>query len=197
MRKLVTAAEVRTWLGNKEKTVYLEAGTIITPAARDAAHDYGIEIVEGTAAQNPADQSAGSEFKNFDQAIIARVVEEVIAAMGFAKPPAYETDPSGFKLARGDRFAIGNGKDAVRTIFDGADSPQFSAGLLLAAATPRLREVKGGEVHYVLSGTVRYLVNGREYISRAGDAAFLPAGARISLTGADTATIFFVACPEN
>ncbi len=192
MRKLVTAADVRIWLDSKEKTVYLEAGTIITPAARDAARDYGIEIVEGAAACAPsADEPARPESKDFDPAMIARVVEEVIAAMGFAKPPAYETDPSGFRLARGI------GKGAVRSVFDGAGSPRLSAGLLQAAAIPQVREVKGGEIHYVLSGTVRYAVKDREYISRAGDAAFLPAGASISLTGVETARIFYVACQDN
>ncbi len=198
MRKLVTADDVRTWRDNKEKTVCLEAGTIITPAARDAARDYGIEIVEGTAACSPAvAQPPRPDGKDFDQALIARVVEEVIAAMGLAKPSAYETDPSGFKLALGDRFDSGGGKDAVRSVFDAADSPRLSAGLLLAAAAPQTREVTGGEIHYVLSGTVKYSVKGREYTSRAGDAAFLPAGARVSLTGADTARIFFVACLED
>lgn len=201
MRNLVTAADVRKWLDNKEKTVCLEAGTIITPAARDAARDYGIEIVEGTAVRQgaAADRSAGPEPKAVDQAMIAKVVEEVIAAMGLAKPAAYEADPCGFKLARGDRLNIGDGsgKDAVRQIFGAPDSPRLSAGLIMAAEAAHTREVKGSEIHYVLAGTVKYLVNGREYTSRAGDAAFLPAGAKVSLAGADTAKIFFVACPEN
>jgi ethanolamine utilization protein EutQ len=197
MRKLVTAADVKTWLDNKEKTVCLEAGTIVTPAARDAARDYGIEIIEGAVAcQRPAAaQPGGPEAKVVDQATIARIVEEVIAAMGLAKPAAYEADPCGFKLARGERLDAG-GKETVSKIFDDTDSARLSAGLLVATAS-QAREVKGNEIHYVLSGAVKYRINDREYTGRTGDTAFLPAGARVSLAGADTAKIFFVACPQN
>lgn len=198
MRNLVTAADVKTWLDNKEKSVCLEAGTIVTPAARDAARDYGIEIVEGAAVcQRPVGERPGGPGpKVVDQATIAKIVEEVIAAMGLAKPAAYEADPCGFKLARGECLNIGDGsgKETVSNIFGGTDCAPLSAGLLVATAS-QAREVKGSEIHYVLSGAVKYRINDREYTGRAGDTAFLPAGARVSLAGADTAKIFFVAGP--
>jgi ethanolamine utilization protein EutQ len=198
MRNLVTAADVKKWFDNKEKTVCLEPGTIVTPAARDAARDYGIEIIEPAAVcQRPAgERPGGPEPKGVDQLMIARIVEEVIAAMGLAKPAAYEADPCGFKLARGKclNAGVGSSKETVCNIFGGPDCAPLSAGLLVATAS-RARDVKGSEIHYVLSGTVKYRINGREYTGRAGDTAFLPAGAKVSLAGAETAKIFFVVGP--
>lgn len=201
MRDLVTAADVKRWLEAKEKTVCVAAGTIITPAARDAARDYGIEIIEGAAVpkETVCKQTAGPEPKAIDQAVIAKIVEEVIAAMGLHRPGSCEDDPCGFKLARAYslRDADGNGKDGVKHFFAGKDNCQLPAGLIAPGDAFLVREVKSGEVHYVLAGTVKYLINGREYTGRPGDAAFLPAGAKVSVTGTGATKIFFAACPEK
>lgn len=200
MRNLVTAAEVRKWLEKNEKTVYIEAGTIITPAARDAARDNGIEIVEGAAGPRPAvSQAEGPGPGNIDQTLIARIVEEVIAALGQQKTAACEADPCGFKLVRSERLSWSDSGDNVKVkqVFDGKDHPNRLAGLIALEGAAPVREMKGSEIHHVLAGTVSYLINGREYAGQAGDTAFLPAGARVALTAAGPAKIFFVACPDN
>lgn len=199
MRNLVSVADVRKWREKDEKTVYIDAGTIITPAARDAAREGGIEIIEGDAPglkPSVACRTDSPRLQNIDQALIARIVEEVIAALSQPKVLACETDPSGFKLARGERLNWSGDSDKyrVKQIFDGRDNLNCIAGLISLEGTAPEREMKRSEIHHVLSGTVSYRINGREYIGKTGDTAFLPMGTQVGLATADRGEIFFVAC---
>jgi ethanolamine utilization protein EutQ len=56
MKKLVTAAEVEASIAGGQKVLYIDDNTIVTPAARDAAREAGIEIAIGT----PQPETAGT-----------------------------------------------------------------------------------------------------------------------------------------
>ena len=56
MKKLVTAAEVEASIASGQKVLYIDDNTIVTPAARDAAREAGIEIAIGT----PQPETAGT-----------------------------------------------------------------------------------------------------------------------------------------
>lgn len=208
MRDLVTAADVKKWADGQEKTVHIAANTIITPAARDAARDYGIELIEGAAAQtgprcaaNSASPVAEPTPAGVSQAFIAQVVEEVIAALGQGRPrpPAErEADPSGLRLVRsGAGWDAGTNKVKIKPLFDSGDSPNLAAGLLALEGAAPPQEKRGSEVHYLLEGTVAYTVGGREYVARAGDAVLLPANTEVSVAAAGRAKLFFVVYPAN
>ncbi len=206
MRKLVTAADVKNWAASNMKTAQVEIGTIITPAARDAARDYGIEIIEGVAAcRQPAPAVQETSLpdvlapKALDQAIIARIVEEILVVLEQRKKAAYETDACGFKLVRGEALEWGDGSEKVKVkqVFDGKESPNLFAGMISLSGDLPVRQQKGSEIHFLQSGTVSYRINGREFSGKAGDMVFLPAGAQVGLGSAGNARIFYVACPDN
>ncbi len=207
MRNLITAADVKKWAGQQEKIVYIQANTIITPAARDACKDYGVELVEGKTESSPAgggpclsapQPDAGAP-RGIDHAFVARVVEEVVAVLGRTRarlPAACETDPCGFKIVHGDRLSWdgGSAKNGTVQVFDGKDSPNLIAGWIALEGVAPPRQVKGSEVHYLV---VAYTIDGREYVGRAGDAVFVPAGSEIGLAATGKAKIFFAVSPAN
>ena len=60
MKKLVTAVEVEASKASGQKVLYIDNNTIVTPAAKDAAREAGIEIVMGTPqSDTEVDASAG------------------------------------------------------------------------------------------------------------------------------------------
>ena len=59
MKKLVTAAEVEASIASGQKVLYIDNNTIVTPAAKDAAREAGIEIAMGTPQPEAAEATAG------------------------------------------------------------------------------------------------------------------------------------------
>ncbi len=49
MKTLITANDVKQLATSGKKIHYIEANTIITPAAKDAAHEWGVTFEVGTA----------------------------------------------------------------------------------------------------------------------------------------------------
>lgn len=121
MKKLITAADIKSIPGAGQRVLYAGTDTIITPAARDtaaelgvtiqygAAPELGITIQNGTATAAPADvqtpaDSAGSvrtgvgcgpgrALEGISQELIARIVREVLGAMpGLRKEPELVTE---------------------------------------------------------------------------------------------------------
>ena len=131
MKKLVTAAEVEASIASGQKVLYIDNNTIVTPAAKDAAREAGIEITMGTPQpetagtpdgccstpeQAPAPAaSAVSGNANIDLDVVYKVLsilkdkgllngvspEDCPPVKGPVKPYSYQQDPNGMKIVDG------------------------------------------------------------------------------------------------
>jgi len=129
VKKLITAADIKSIPGTGQTVLYMEPGVIITPSARDAAAELGITIRTGSPPAAPAagqsaapaggQPAAGSAaavctgeeggpvtgLTGISQELITRIVREVLAGMpGLPAEPEMvrEEDPSGVRLVRGE-----------------------------------------------------------------------------------------------
>ncbi|NLL18072.1 MAG: ethanolamine utilization protein EutQ, partial [Clostridia bacterium] len=58
MKRLVAVSDIKDLAGTGKKALYVEPGTIITPAARDAANEMGISISFGQEPEQVAPEAA-------------------------------------------------------------------------------------------------------------------------------------------
>lgn len=208
MRSLITAADVKSMAGEGEKTIYVDTGTIITPAARDAADELDISIVDKTERpqQNRVEAPSGGidPGQGIDPLLIARIVKEVMASLsgttfaGMMK----EADPCGLLLVKGKTIAfekfIGgktNENIGVKEIFTRKESPLLSAGFMTLEKTNFTREQKCEEITCILEGSLDITVNQTTYRGAAGDVFYLPKGRDITFSSEDKVKYFFVAYP--
>lgn len=137
MKKLITAREVQECKNSGKNKIYVDKNTIVTPAARDAALEKNIVLVNGTeevcienivpslmieekkqchAVEETVVLKLNEQEKNIDIDLIYKIVKEVLAqSMGTVIKKAFERecDPTGLKLIRGntvqcERFETGN-----------------------------------------------------------------------------------------
>lgn len=142
MKKLITSGDVKA-LSSGQKILYVEPGTIITPAARDTAADLGISIKNGTAPVQASVQAAVQtqgvtapqaaapdlaasgvpvpRLEDISANLIAEIVRKVLDSLpGVPKEsePVRDIDKSGVVLVKGESvqmetFDTGNPKDRV------------------------------------------------------------------------------------
>ena len=202
MKTLITAVEVRNFAKTGEKTLYVEAGSIITPAAWDEAKELAVSILtaqEKTAECYTERESKGNEV-NPD--FLARVVGEVIACLQQSKqamPLQAETDPCGLKLIRGEHLVYcgsvtGSPRDNIQVaeIVGSRDSKQLAARLMKMEDTSFLRETAFDEALYIVEGKMECTVNGKRYRGSAGDSFYIPAHQQITLSTQEKAVCFAV-----
>lgn len=212
MRKLITANEVRQAVSEGTKVIYLEPGTIITPAARDAAKEQDIKLefksnqAGGCPEQAPLNfsQEKNPSKVHIDQGLISRVIQEVLAALPGLKnrPMAKEVDPSGFCLVRGktvecDAYATDNPKDkvGVKEIFSPQESPHLKAGFMTLEETHWTWNWGNDGLAYIVEGILDVNINGQFYRGRAGDILLLPKDTRLTFSTPDKVKFFFVTYP--
>lgn len=141
MKKLLSVADVKLMNKNGEREFYADDNTLITPAARDAAKEFGIKIIKGAPVNianccTAPDQappptsdscSAGAvSAGDFDAATVRQIVEQVVAAMGGDSTPNFTLpkcnrelvraiDPqTGFMLIKGNSVAMEPFNDGQR-----------------------------------------------------------------------------------
>lgn len=132
MKKLFAVADVKLMAKNGEKEFYADDNTIVTPAARDAAKEFGIKIIKGapvnlagccqpaatdsepTTAPCPP-PSAPALPATVDAATVRKIVEQVVNAMSGGTPTMPKLnrelvrviDPqTGFMLIKGNSVAM-------------------------------------------------------------------------------------------
>jgi len=142
MKKLITANDIRKAFNDKEKCIYVDDNTIITPAAKDCAHELGVEILEGqevaaavavqaqvqpekieseVTMESIVMKEVSSSGLSISEELISRIVNEVVSRfeLSVVKPEIKkECDPSGIRLVHGesvtlDKLDTGNPKDKV------------------------------------------------------------------------------------
>ncbi|WP_148134568.1 cupin domain-containing protein [Candidatus Formimonas warabiya] len=216
MKTLISVNEIKSLAGAGKKVLYLEPGTIITPAARDAANEWGITLQWGAAPKKPEvccepvkEETAGAcePLPAVNQEMIAKIVMEVMAKLPqFCLPEIVkEVDPqSGFCLVKGntvtcDTFETGNPQDKVgiKEILTRRESPNMATGFMTLEKSSFDWHLGYEEIDYVVEGTLEFIVNGKKFSGQAGDVFYIPAGTDVTFTTPDKCKFFFVTYPAN
>lgn len=216
MKTLISVNEIKSLASAGKKVHYIEPGTIITPAARDAAHEWGIELKTGPAPQEaPVCQAAKEEESVSNEPIVSQVSQEMITRIVMevmAKLPQFctpemekEVDPeTGFALIKGntvvcEKFNTGNPKDKVgiKEILTIKESPNMCAGFMTIEDSSFDFLLKYDEFDYVVDGTLEFIVNGKKYTGHAGDIFFIPMNTKVTFSTPDKCRYFFVTYPAN
>ena len=202
MKKLISVAEIKQAAAKQEKIIYINSQTLITPAARDAAREQGIEFAEESIAVQSVPAIAGASTPvnggGIDPTLLARIVEEVISCLGNKA-----VDPSGLRLVQGNNVRMddvpGEPGNKVRRkeIFDGQAHPFPSTGFMSMDKGTLSRDMERGELCYVAQGTLTCSVGGREHVGKSGDVFYLPAKQRIIFSCTDPVKWFFVSGSER
>jgi ethanolamine utilization protein EutQ len=208
LKTLITAAEVKDMMQQQEKTLYVGLHSIITPAAYDAAKQYGITIVEGS--DSPAigqEKKAGRQSEmTIDAALIAHIVSQVQDCLIMNKQYSKlskESDPCGLRLVRGgsvalEDFYIGGqpGTVKMKEILCIKESSQMVSGFMTMEDTVFTSELKNDEINYIISGALTCTINGKKYTGEAGDTFFIPAGTKVTYSTFGIMKSFFVISPN-
>jgi len=222
VKKLVTVNEIKSIANTGKKILYLEPGTIVTPAAKDAAAEWGISLREGPAPVENEDSCSQSDCQEdllmgcekpmdekvvscVDPSMISRIVLEVVAGLSHTKGEMKkEEDPSGLRLIRGksvecETFNTGNPQDKVglTEILTRKESPDMATGFMTIEESSFYWELKYAEIDYIIEGTLDFIVDGRRYRGRAGDVFYIPKDSKVTFSTPDYAKFFFVTYPAN
>lgn len=221
MKTLITANDVKHFANTGKKIHYIEANTIITPAAKDAANEWGVTFEVGTAPlEDPVESPAciqqfikdgatekESAAPSVDPAMISKIVMEVMARLPQLSLPPMEkvVDPeTGFALIKGssvvcENFNTGNPKDKVgiKEILTIKESPNMAAGFMTIEDSTFDFHLKYDEFDYVVEGTLEFIVNGKKYTGQPGDVFFIPMDTKVTFTTPNKCRYFFVTYPAN
>lgn len=203
-KTLITAAAIKKHFETNEKIIYVEPKSIITPAARDASSELGVEIVIGA---KPAVAAAETKYNYqiksaFDPALIAGIVKAVIAQLHVQPPLSLnkEIDPSGLCVVRGSSIILEDcpatdpkGGIKKKKIFGGKEN-SMSAGFVEINASSFSQEPKRDVICYVLQGALNCEINSNKYKGKEGDTFFIPAKRQVTYSSEEKAKLFFVAC---
>ncbi len=107
VKTLISVAEIKSLANTGKKILYVEPGTLVTPAAKDAAVEFKIEIITGYAPQEIEEQCCETKVEEkipewcknsaASPELISQIVMEVMANLPQMCPREMvkELDPSG------------------------------------------------------------------------------------------------------
>lgn len=207
MKELVTANDIMSFAQTGKTTMYVVPGTIITPAARDATKEYGINIVENSSQQLNAVMEA-PPVKNISTStisneLIAQIVKEVLASLTNTKPAglAKESDPSGLRLVKGntvqcEKVNTGTPNNNVyqKEILTNKESPNLGIGFMTIDNSSHRCYMENDQTIHIIEGALEVTVNGNTFRGEAGDVFFLPRNTTVTLYTEEKVKYFFVSC---
>lgn len=218
MKKLITSADVKS-LSSGQKILYVEPGTIITPAAKDTAADRGVVIKTGSPGDQPLEHvvapaiSTGTaapgalvtKIEDIPPKLIAEIVKKVLDSLpGVPKEDGLvkEIDETGVVLVKGksvkmETFDTGNPKDKVclKETMTRELSPHLAAGFMELEESAFDWTLTYNEMDYIIEGTLDIIVDGKTYRGHAGDVFYIPEGTSITFATPDKCKFFYVCTP--
>lgn len=226
LKKLITVNDIKNLSASGNKVCFAEPGTIITPAAKDAASEFGVVIRYGsketdrccgdeTEAKTGSDSNITEEIskrvcsslKGIDQEMVYSIVREVLSGLPefqVRDSLVKEVDSSGSKLVRGssiafDRFETGNSADKVgiKDIFNIRESPNMGAGFMTIEKTTFPWTLNYDELDYVIEGVLEITINGRKYTGKQGDVFYIPKGTGITFGSPGFCKFYYTTYPAN
>ena len=212
MKKLICAKEVEALEKQGQKIMYIDEDTLITPSARDAAAQCGIEFSYGaapccteekSAAVPCAESTAGIDsdliYKALTVLMEKGMLGDVAKALGQDLPYVAEKDGEGFvKLVRGNTakwepLDTGNPADKVfyNELIGADDGSSINAGFMTIENCSFPWDVACEEIYYVVAGTLTVEKEGRVFTAYPGDALFFQNGAKLSFGSPDIVKVFY------
>lgn len=217
MKKLICTQEVEAAAAKGDKVIYIECNTIITPSAKDAAAEHGIEFsteycpccggaAPAAAPAAPAAQTSvqgGIDSDLIYKALTAMIEKgmlgEITSLVGDV-PYVAETSGDGFlKLVRSstakwEPLDTGNPADKVfyNELIGADDGSSMNAGFITIEKCTFPWDVACQEIYYVVEGTLNVEKDGKVYTAHAGDALFFQNGAKLKFGSPDKMKAFYV-----
>lgn len=218
MKKLVSANEVKAAAEKGQKLFFIDANTIITPAAKDLAKQLNMEFTADSAAEgncisnDSVQQKKDNLESEIDPDIIYQVVKAVLANKLLASGPALtpetpfraDCEPkSGLKIVRGRTVKFEplktdnpNTNAAYREVVSKDDS-RMSAGFLTIEKSSFEWELCYEEIDIILEGSLSITINNETYHASQGDVLFVPKGSKVTWSSPDYVKLFYVTYPAN
>lgn len=212
MKKLICVKDVEAMGKQKQKVIFVDRNTIITPAARDTARTYGMEFsyeennCKSTTVELPKAYD-GEIDSNMIYTVVKALVEKGLLKDLFDKLPLQpyiaECDNGGLKVVRGDsvRFDVyDTGKPDNKVFYQELISNNRSstkAGLLTIENSSYERETKFEEIDYIIEGTTTIEINGKTFTACPGDIVYVPSGSKVVWSSPDKAKLFYTTSPVN
>lgn len=219
MKKLICVKDIEAFNKQGKKVFYMDDCTIITPAAKDAAKNCGIEFSSETncceektscceeKALKPEITGGGEIDSNMIFTVLKTMLEKGLLNGMFDNTSNQlylsESDKDGLKLVRGnsvkmDYFDTGNPDNKVyfQELISKDDS-KMSAGFLTIEKSSFDWELTYEEIDYVIEGTLTVTLNGKTFTAHAGDVLFVPSGSKVTWGSPDKARIFYTTYPAN
>jgi ethanolamine utilization protein EutQ len=222
LKKLISINDIKQKYQSKCKVLYIEPNTIITPAAKDLAIEYGIDIKHGKEEICASEyQDVNKEVVNMEQLVknnlqdinitedlVSHIVQEVIKSLNLSNTIVpqlkKECDPSGIRLVRGDsvicdNFDTGNPKDKVgiKEILNIKECPNMATGFMEIEKSSFDWTLGYDELDYIVEGTLDITINNKTYRGHAGDVFFIPMNTSITFSSPDYCKFFFSTYPAN
>ena len=205
MKKLITVTDVKKAAEERKSTLYIEPGTIITPAAKDSANELNIRMIEETEHTQQAREISpviSTAWKaDVTPELVAKIVKQVMASLPGSMQPEMikESDPSGLRLVKGNTVIYEkfntrkpNDKVGIKEILSKRESPHMKTGFMTFEKTNFSRDLEFEEINYIIEGTLEMTLNGRTYHGEAGDVFFLPKDTNVTFSSPDKVAFFFV-----
>lgn len=209
MKALITAAEIRKAAENHDNTLYVAEGSIITPAAQDAAKEFGVDIIISPSPSLSQEDIANRlgpvkiPSSNLDPDLVSRIIAEVMTCLKQSKQPSQllkEADPSGLRIVKGDSvvledFNTGNPNDhlQIKELFNKKECSAFSVGFMAVETKHYTTTNSNDEIDFIIEGTLECSVEGRKYSVQAGDILLIPAHTKITLTADQKVKLLYIA----
>lgn len=215
MKKLICAKDIENAQKEGRKVIYIDSNTIITPSAKDAARNSGIEFsteqIECSLKENTCCEVKPCETKICDDEIDSEMIYKVLRALmdkGLLsgvmdilsnKPYVSEVDSTGLKVVRGssvryDALDTGNSNNKVfyQEIINSKDGSSMNAGFITIEDCNFDWETACQEIYYVVEGTLTVKAGEKVYTANPGDSVFFPKGAKITFGSPDKMKAFYV-----
>lgn len=208
MKKLICAKDVETIKNRGQKVFYIDKDTIITPLAKDAAKNFGIEFSTEVQASKvkslcSSTEASGDEINSDMIYKVLKVMKEKglleeILELFTKKPYISEEGPEGLKVVRGnsiefDVFDTGNPQDKVfYQELISEDDPLLNAGLLTIDHSNFGQKLVREVVGYVIEGSLNITINGETLTAYPGDVFYMPLDSEVTLGSSKVTKLFYV-----
>ncbi|MER0122618.1 cupin domain-containing protein [Streptococcus sp. ZJ93] len=205
MAKLVVAKDISDCHEAGRTICYVDADTIITPAARDEAKKCGISFEVGQKrCEKTSDKGecgiSAEELLSLLKRMLATCDKKIEKAN---LPYRSVVHSNGLKVVKGgtvrmDEFDTGNPEANVSfQELVGKDEAKMSAGFLAIDHSSFAWKLPYEEIDYIISGTVCVEIDGQKYVGREGDVLFIPSGSDVIWSSPDNAKLFYTTYPSN
>ena len=137
--------------------------------------------------------------------IIEQIVRKVVQEQTKTAPEFdKQVDPSGVAVVKTNTvkckpFDTGKPGDQVfiTDMLELNESERLGCGMMEMRETTFDWELQYDEIDYVVEGTLKVIIDGREVVGNAGDMMFIPKGSKIQFSAPDFARFMFVVYPAN